>query len=59
MTFAPQTRITLTHRGENSFTYSTNTEYKALCWRPNDFCVLTVHILEERQDMHMNKGGGV
>lgn len=54
MTFAPQTRITLTHRGENSFTYSTNTEYKALCWRPNDFCVLTVHILEERQDVRMN-----
>jgi len=59
MTFATQTRITVTHRGENSFTYSTNTEYnKALCWRLNDFCVPTVHILEERQDMHMNKGGG-
>lgn len=54
MTFATQTRITLTYRGENSFTYSTNAEYKALCWRLNDFCVLIVHILEDRQDMHMN-----
>lgn len=54
MTFATQTRITLTYRGENSFTYSTNGEYKALRWRLNDFCVLIVHILGDRQGMHMN-----
>ena len=54
MTFATQTRVTLTYRGENSFTYLTNAEYKALHWRLNDFYVLIVHILEDRQGMHMN-----